>query len=147
LSVVPGVGASPKGGGLVEERPCREAIARIITSLREKLPVDGVFLRLHGAMYAQRIGPAETVLVEEVRRVVGEKVPIACTFDLHGNVPARLAAAGDILVGLKTAPHTDQQDTADTGPDAGREGDDHRRADEVAGGRGAETGARGLARP
>jgi microcystin degradation protein MlrC len=58
-------------------------------------------------MYAEGIGPAESVLAGEVRRVVGPKVPIACTFDLHGNIPARLADYGDILVGLKTAPHTD----------------------------------------
>jgi hypothetical protein len=67
------------------------------------LPVDAVFLRLHGAMYAEGIGPAETVLVGEVRSLVGPKVPIACTFDLHGNIPARLAQFGDILAGLKTA--------------------------------------------
>ncbi len=113
LTVVPGIGASPNGGGLIEERPCREAIARIVKSLREKMPVDGVFLRLHGAMYAEGVGPGETVLVEEVRRVVGPQVPIACTFDLHGNIPARMGNAGDILVGFKTAPHIDKQETAE----------------------------------
>ena len=86
---------------------------RVLDSLRAALPVDAVFLRLHGAMYAEGIGPAETVLVGEVRSLVGPKVPIACTFDLHGNIPARLAQFGDILVGLKTAPHTDGAQTAD----------------------------------
>jgi microcystin degradation protein MlrC len=51
--------------------------------------------------------------VGEVRSLVGPKVPIACTFDLHGNIPARLARFGDILVGLKTAPHTDGAQTAE----------------------------------
>jgi microcystin degradation protein MlrC len=32
---------------------------------------------------------------------------------LHGNIPARLASHGDILVGLKTAPHTDATQTAE----------------------------------
>jgi microcystin degradation protein MlrC len=86
---------------------------RVLDSLRAALPVDAVFLRLHGAMYAEGIGPAETVLVGEVRSLVGRAVPIACTFDLHGNIPARLARFGDILVGLKTAPHTDVAQTAD----------------------------------
>ena len=85
----------------------------MLGSLHTSLPVDGVFLRLHGAMYAEGIGPPESVLVEEVRSAVGPEVPIACTFDLHGNIPARLAAAGDILVGLKTAPHTDGARTAE----------------------------------
>jgi microcystin degradation protein MlrC len=113
LVVVPGVMAHPNGGGTIEEKPCREAMDRVLDSLRAALPVDAVFLRLHGAMYAEGIGPAETVLVGEVRSVVGPRVPIACTFDLHGNIPARLARFGDILVGLKTAPHTDGAQTAD----------------------------------
>ena len=113
LTIVPGVGASPDGGGTVQERPCREAIARVIKSLKEKMPVDAVFLQLHGAMFAEEVGPGETVLIEEVRRVVGPNVPIACTFDLHGNIPARLAEAGDVLVGFKTAPHIDRQETAE----------------------------------
>jgi len=113
LVVVPGVSARPAGGGTVDGTACREAMDRVLGSLRAVLPVDAVFLRLHGALYAEGIGPAETVLVEEVRSIVGSEVPIACTFDLHGNIPPRLAEAGDILVGLKTAPHTDGAQTAE----------------------------------
>ncbi len=113
LEIVPGVSAYPSGGGTIEEKACRDAMARVLDSLRAAMPVDAVFLRLHGAMYAEGIGPAETVLVGEVRSIVGREVPIACTFDLHGNVPARLARYGDILVGLKTAPHTDGAQTAE----------------------------------
>jgi microcystin degradation protein MlrC len=113
LAVIAGEHARPNGGGTIEEKPCREAMNRILDSLKAAMPVDAVFLRLHGAMYAEGIGPAETVLVGEVRSIVGPKVPIACTFDLHGNMPARIGQFGDILVGLKTAPHTDGVQTAD----------------------------------
>ncbi len=113
LEIVPGVSAYPSGGGTIDERACREAMDRVLDSLRAVMPVDAVFLRLHGAMYAQGIGPAETVLVGEVRSLVGPEIPIACTFDLHGNIPARLARFGDILVGLKTAPHTDGPETGE----------------------------------
>ena len=113
LGVVQGLAARPTGGGTIAERPCREAIERVVASLREAIPVDAVFLRLHGAMYAEGIGPAETELVRQVRGLAGPKVPIACTFDLHGNIPARLGRFGDILVGLKTAPHTDGAQTAE----------------------------------
>jgi len=113
LEVVPGASAYPTGGGTIEGKACRDAMNRVLDSLRAAMPVDAVFLRLHGAMYAEGIGPAETVLVGEVRAVVGPEVPITCTFDLHGNIPARLAQHGDILVGLKTAPHTDGAETAE----------------------------------
>ena len=113
LVVVPGIAAWPAGGGAIEEKACREAMDKVAESLRAALPVDAVFLRLHGAMFAEGIGPAESVLVEELRAIVGPQIPIACTFDLHGNIPARLARAGDILVGYKTAPHTDAAQTAE----------------------------------
>jgi len=99
--------ARPNSGGTISASACREAIGRVLDSLRAAGRVHAVFLRLHGAMYAQGIGPAESVLVKEIRRIVGPATPIACTFDLHGNIPAWLADSGNILVGLKTAPHTD----------------------------------------
>ena len=111
--IVPGVCTHPKGGGTVDGVACRDAMDRVVDSLRSALPVDGIFLRLHGAMYAEGIGPAESILVREIRAVVGPDVPIACTFDLHGNIPADLSDSGDILVDLKTAPHTDQAETAE----------------------------------
>jgi microcystin degradation protein MlrC len=105
LVTAPGPIARPNSGGTISARACREAMGRILDSLRAAGNVHGVFLRLHGAMYAEGIGPAESVLVKEMRRILGPAVPIACTFDLHGNIPAWLAGSGDILVGLKTAPH------------------------------------------
>jgi microcystin degradation protein MlrC len=113
FSVVRGATAHPNSGGTIEEKACREAMQRILDSLRAAGSVDAAFLRLHGAMYAEGVGPAESVLVTGVRQVLGPRVPIACTFDLHGNIPARLAGDGDILVGLKTAPHTDGAQTAE----------------------------------
>jgi len=61
----------------------------VLDSLRAAMPVDAVFLRLHGRCMPEGIGPAETVLVGEIRALLGPKIPIACTFDLHGNIPAR----------------------------------------------------------
>jgi microcystin degradation protein MlrC len=113
LNVVAGIGAFPTGGGLIEERPCREAMDRILTSLKSELPVDAVFLQLHGAMYAEGIGHAECVLTGEIRDLIGPDIPIACTFDLHGNIPSRFGKYADIMVGLKTAPHTDRVQTAE----------------------------------
>ncbi|HNQ87487.1 MAG TPA: M81 family metallopeptidase [Verrucomicrobiota bacterium] len=112
-TILRGVAARPAGGGTVSEAACREAVDRVLESLRAAMPVNAVFLRLHGAMYADGVGPAETELVRQARTIVGPGVPIACTFDLHGNIPSRLAEAGDILVGLKTAPHTDGPQTAE----------------------------------
>jgi microcystin degradation protein MlrC len=113
FDIIRGISAIPVGGGLIEEAPCRGAMDSILNSLRRAIPVDAVFLNLHGAMFAEGIGHAETVLVGKVREIVGPGVLIACTFDLHGNIPSRLGQFGDILVGLKTAPHIDSEQTAE----------------------------------
>jgi len=65
LNVVGGISASPAGGGTVDGAACRAAMARVVQSLRVAMPVDAVFLSLHGAMFAEGVGPAETVLVED----------------------------------------------------------------------------------
>jgi microcystin degradation protein MlrC len=113
FEIIPGISAMPAGGGLIAEAPCREVMDHILNGLREAMPVDAVFLGLHGAMYAEGLGHAETVLVSRIRELTGTGVPIACTFDLHGNIPATLGRDADILVGLKTAPHTDIGQTAE----------------------------------
>ncbi len=113
FKIINGIDTYPADGGLIDEASCREAMDSILASLNDSLPVQAVFLSLHGAMYAEGIGHAETVLVGKVREIVGSDIPIACTFDLHGNIPARLGQFGDILVGLKTAPHTDMEKTAE----------------------------------
>ena len=113
LDVVTCAGATPDGGGLITESSCREAMDLILRSLKSSMPVDAVFLRLHGAMFAEGVGHAEAVLAGEVRKIVGPEIPVACTFDLHGNIPPKFGDYADIMVGLKTAPHTDSLQTAE----------------------------------
>ena len=42
--VVPGVSAYPSGGGTIAEPACREAMGKVLASLRTAMPVDAVFL-------------------------------------------------------------------------------------------------------
>ena len=57
----------------------------ILTDLRSQMPVDGVYLALHGAMAVRDIPRPEAEIARRVRELVGEDVPIVGTFDLHGN--------------------------------------------------------------
>src|SRR5262249_2509461 len=54
--------------------------------------------------------PSATVL-EAVRNLVGQDVPLVGTLDLHGNVTHRMVAAADVLVGYHTFPHIDMYET------------------------------------
>lgn len=57
----------------------------MIEDLKEALPVDGVYLSLHGAMAVQNIPRPEAEIARRFREIVGPDVPIVATFDLHGN--------------------------------------------------------------
>ncbi len=71
---------------------------------------DGVYASLHGATVAADVLGCETRLLEKVRAAVGP-VPIAATFDIHGNLDPAIADLADIVVGYKTHPHVDMYDT------------------------------------
>ena len=88
-----------------------ELAAAIIADLRAALPVDGVFLELHGAMATTEDDDAEGALLEMVRDVVGPTVPIVAALDLHANLSARMVAVADLISAYLTYPHVDMADT------------------------------------
>ncbi len=85
--------------------------AAILDRLFEALPVDGVYLAMHGAMLAEGIDDATGDLLTAVREAVGPDMPVVSSLDLHANVTRRMADAATALVGYHTAPHVDQADT------------------------------------
>ncbi|MBL8377871.1 MAG: M81 family metallopeptidase [Burkholderiales bacterium] len=89
------------------ERIAGEMIAR----LRKALPVDGVYLDLHGAMVSESHDDGEGELLARVRAVVGESVPIAVSLDLHANVTRRMFALADAMFIYRTYPHVDMAET------------------------------------
>lgn len=70
--------------------------------------VDGVYLALHGSMQVQGLGEApEAQLLRRVRGLVGPRVKIAVSYDLHANLSAGMIDPVDIMVGYRTNPHWD----------------------------------------
>ena len=102
-------GAFPHG--LVEKDTYLQLKEELIGALKSALPVDGVYLNLHGAMEVEEIGDGETDLVESVRSIVGEEVLISASLDLHGNISPRLAETTNLMTALRTAPHRDGEST------------------------------------
>ncbi|MBO0905708.1 M81 family metallopeptidase [Jiella sonneratiae] len=85
--------------------------ARLIAALAAALPLDGVYLDLSGAMVAEHIDDGDGELLARVREVVGPKVPIVASVDLHANLSATLIDQADALVACRTCPHTDMAAT------------------------------------
>lgn len=83
----------------------------IVAGLREALPVDAVYLDLHGAMVAEHVDDGEGELLRRVRALVGPGVPVVASLDLHANVTTRMIENADALVAYRTYPHVDMAET------------------------------------
>ena len=67
---------------------------------------DAAFLDLHGAMVAEDEPDGEGGLLERVRQIA-PGLPVAVTFDMHGNMSERIIANATAINGYKSYPHTD----------------------------------------
>ncbi len=97
------VGAS----GPVERAFFEEVLAEHEQRLRAALPVDGVFLSLHGGAIGEAEDDPEGALLERVRAIVGPAIPVVATLDLHANVSRRMVEYASVLVAYRTNPHVD----------------------------------------
>lgn len=84
-----------------------ELVSRIAASL----PVDGVYLDLHGAMVSEAFDDGEGEVLRRVRAAIGPDVPLVASLDLHGNVTPLMMAMADGLVAYRTYPHVDMAET------------------------------------
>jgi microcystin degradation protein MlrC len=92
-----------------------DAFARIsgelIARLKTALPIDGVYLDLHGAMVVDSYDDGEGELLRRVREAVGPRVPVVASLDLHANVTRAMVERADALVAYRTYPHVDMAET------------------------------------
>ena len=79
--------------------------------LKATLPIDGLYLAMHGAMNVEGMDDAEGDWIAAARAVVGPDVPVAASYDLHGNVTQKIVDQLDIFAGYRTAPHIDVRET------------------------------------
>ena len=89
---------------------------RLVTGLREAMPLDGIFLGLHGAAASHKDDDLEGYLLEALRRAIGHDVPVVTPLDHHANITRRMVENLDLMVGYRTQPH----DPFETGKIAAR---------------------------
>jgi microcystin degradation protein MlrC len=103
--------ATAVSGGSLTSDARRVLLDSFESTVEQALPVDAVFLSLHGALVAEDEEDVEGVLLERVRRIVGATVPIAVSFDMHALVTKAKLDHPDIVVGYRTMPHCDMRET------------------------------------
>lgn len=108
---IPLLHARAIAGGPVDHALYQRWKAEILEGLRAAMPLDGVYLAMHGAMFVDGLLDAEGDFIAAVRAVVGPDVIIAASYDLHGNVSQAIIDNLDIFSTYRTAPHIDVPDT------------------------------------
>jgi len=112
IELIPTVAANAMPSGIVTAGTYHLLKERILDDIKKAGKVDGVIALLHGSMVAEGVGNAEGDLLHAVRQVVGPKVPIACTLDLHATITNLLVESCDLLFGHNTNPHVDSYERA-----------------------------------
>ena len=109
LEPVPLMAAFAMPSGAVV-RETFEAIAeQTIDALKAAMPVDGLYLGLHGATVSEEFPDADGEMARRLREVVGPDVPVVMTLDLHANVSPGMVANADATTIYRSNPHLDQK--------------------------------------
>lgn len=102
---VPTLHARAVPGGPIARATYEAFKEEFLLGLRDAMPLDGLYLAMHGACFVEGMQDVEGDWIAAARRVVGEACPIAASYDLHGNVSQRVIDAIDMFAAYRTAPH------------------------------------------
>lgn len=115
VTIRPLLVASACPSGPVTADCYRQLKRELLDRLRVALPVDGVLLALHGSAAVEEIGDLEGDLLLSVRAIVGDKIPVVATLDLHAHVTEPMVRSADALIAWETYPHRDAFTTGERG--------------------------------
>src|SRR5580658_2746398 len=108
---LPTLVATAIDGGPVDGATYAALKAELLARLKAQLPLDGVYLAMHGALFVDGLEDAEGDLYVAVRALVGPHCLIVASYDLHGNISQRIIDTLDGLSAYRTAPHVDKTET------------------------------------
>lgn len=112
-NVIEGTATWAEPGGVVNQQTWEYLRDKILAELHAAMPVDLVFLGLHGAMVSQDCLDCEGELLAAVREIVGSQTLIGVTFDPHSHLSEKRVNATDLITVFKEFPHTDFVDVAE----------------------------------
>ena len=112
IEVVPAYSACAiTSGGTLAGPDWTRLAGEFLDSVRAAPPADGVYFSLHGAMAAENEVDPEGYLLAETRKILGERIPIVASYDLHGILTERMLRHADASVVFHTYPHVDFYET------------------------------------
>ncbi|MCL4506375.1 MAG: M81 family metallopeptidase [Chloroflexi bacterium] len=112
VEVVPAYAARAiTSGGTLASADFQRLASEFLDSLRSAPAVDAAYFALHGAMASEDEDDPEGYLLAEARQILGERMPIVVSYDLHGILTDRMLQHADASVVYHTYPHTDFYET------------------------------------
>lgn len=110
-TVIPTTWCAASPSAHVTKAAYEKIAGMILDGIKAAMPVDAVYLDLHGAMVAEHFDDGEGELLRRARALIGPDVPLFATLDLHANVTRQMLAQADALVAYRTYPHVDMAET------------------------------------
>ena len=111
VKFMPTLVASAVPGGPVDLKTYQTIKAEFLDRVKALLPLDGLYLPMHGAMFVDGLHDAEADWYQAVRKLVGPDCLISASYDLHGNISQPIIDTIDMLSAFRTAPHIDREET------------------------------------
>ena len=84
---------------------------RFLDLIDQAMPLDGLYLDLHGAMVCEHLEDGEGALLSRIRQQVGPDLPIFVSLDLHANVTPQMVEHATMIDIFRTYPHIDMGET------------------------------------
>ena len=109
VEIVPVLYAEATPGGTIAAETYEHLLNEAMEGIKAVLPVDGIMVVPHGAGVSEKYRDMDGHWLSELRKTLGNKMPIIGTLDPHANVSQLMVNATNALVSYKTNPHVDQR--------------------------------------
>ncbi len=100
---------------ITANRLIKPDFTRLVNAYLERLSaagkLDGLLLAMHGAQTAEGEDDVEGYFLGRVREILGARIPIIVSLDLHANITRAMCERATALVGYHTYPHIDMYET------------------------------------
>ncbi len=110
VEFIPTIYGVPDSKGRVLNDSNNSLLSELLEGIEAALPVDGVLLHLHGGGATEDEDDLEGHVLEQVRKVVGDKIPVVTPLDMHANIGPKMMKYGSFFCGYDTYPHIDGYD-------------------------------------
>tara|TARA_B110000438_G_C15813906_1_gene651006 strand:- start:2050 stop:3513 length:1464 start_codon:yes stop_codon:yes gene_type:complete len=111
VKIIPLMGGWAVSSGKIKKKDFKIIINKFLLSIKKIKKFDGLLLALHGSCAAEGCDSVDSYLIEKIRNIIGNKIPIMISLDLHANITRSMQKNTNAIVGYKTCPHTDIYET------------------------------------